>query len=60
MTDSFIQEIRAVREALSKEAGYDAEKIAEGARKRQTESGWKAVMLPPRPVAPINIKKKAR
>ena len=47
-TDPIIEEIHAVREALAKESGYDAEKIAEAARKRQAESGRRAVTLPPR------------
>ena len=56
-TDPIIEEIHAVREALAKESGYDAEKIAEAARKRQAQSGRTAVTLPPRPTAAI--KKKA-
>ena len=50
-TDSIIEEIHAIREAIAKESGYDAQKIAEAARKRQAESGRKAVTLPPRPAA---------
>ncbi len=56
-TDPLIEEIHAIREALAKESGYDAEKIAEAARKRQAKGGWKAVTLPPRPIA--THKKKA-
>ena len=56
-TDPIIEEIHAIREALAREAGFDAEKIAEAARKRQVESGRRAVTLPPRPVA--KVKKKA-
>jgi hypothetical protein len=37
--DPIIEEIHAIREALAKESGYDAEKIAEAARKRQAERG---------------------
>jgi len=50
-TDPIIEEIHAIREALAKESGYDAEKIAEAARKRQAERGLKGVTLPPRPTA---------
>ena len=56
-SDPILEEIHAIREALARQAGYDAEKIAEAARRRQAESGRKAVTLPPRPAAPV--KKKA-
>jgi hypothetical protein len=56
-TDPINEEIHAIREALAREADFDAEKIAEAARKRQAESGRKAVTLPPRPAA--TVKKKA-
>ena len=46
--DPIIEEIHAVREALSKESGHDIRKIAEAAKARQAESGRKAVRLPPR------------
>lgn len=48
-TDPIIEELHVIREALAKESDYDAEKIAEAARKRQAKSGRKAVTLPPRP-----------
>jgi hypothetical protein len=54
--DPILEEIHAIREALAKASGYDVEKIAEAARKRQAESGRKSVTLPPRPV--VNIAKK--
>ncbi|HEX6863168.1 MAG TPA: hypothetical protein VF414_10160 [Thermoanaerobaculia bacterium] len=50
-TDPIIEEIHAIRETLAQESDYDAEKIAEAARKRQAKSGRKAVTLPPRPAA---------
>ncbi|MES1243772.1 MAG: hypothetical protein ABUT39_19360 [Acidobacteriota bacterium] len=56
-TDPILDEIHAVREALAKESGYDLERIAESARKRQVESGRKVVTLPPRPA--MAVKKKA-
>jgi hypothetical protein len=56
-TDPINEVIHAVREELAKESGYDLEKIAEAARKRQAESGRKAVTLPPRPT--LTGKKKA-
>lgn len=53
--DPIIEEIHAIREAIAEASGYDLEKIAEAARKRQAESGRKAVALPPRPA--ITVKK---
>lgn len=50
-TDPILEEIHAVREALAQESDYDAEKIAEAARKRQAKSGRAGVTLPPRPTA---------
>lgn len=47
--DPILEEIHAVREALAEESGYDVERIAEAARRRQAESGRKAVTLLPRP-----------
>lgn len=55
--DPILEEIHEIREALAKESGYDLEKIAAAARKRQEESGRKAVTLPPRPA--MVVKKKA-
>ena len=54
--DPILEEIYAVREKLAQEAGYDIDKIAEAARKRQAESGRKAVTLPPRPAATVTKK----
>jgi hypothetical protein len=55
--DPILEEIHAVRETLAKESGYDTEKIAAAARKRQVESGRKAVNLPPRPAVTVKAKK---
>lgn len=55
--DPILEEIHAIREALARKAGYDAEKVAEAARKRQAESGRQVVTLPSRPAA--TVKKKA-
>ena len=46
--DPIIEEIHAIREALSKASGDDIRKIAEAAKARQAQSGRKAVRLPPR------------
>ena len=46
--DPIIEEIHAIREALSRASGHDIRKIAEAAKARQTDSGRKTVRLPPR------------
>lgn len=47
-SDPILDEIHAVREALSRAAGHDIRKIADAAKARQAESGKKSVRLPPR------------
>jgi hypothetical protein len=47
-SNRIVDEIHAVRDALSKASGHDIRKIAEAAKARQTASGKKAVRLPPR------------
>ncbi|MFS8068164.1 MAG: hypothetical protein ACMG6S_17560 [Byssovorax sp.] len=54
--DPIVDEIHAIREALSRASGDDIRKIAEAARARQVQSGRKAEQLPPREV---RLKKKA-
>ena len=44
--DPIVEEIHAIREALSKASGDDIRKIAEAAKARQAQSGRKAVRLP--------------
>jgi hypothetical protein len=46
--DPIVEEIHAVREALSRASGDDLRAIAEAAKARQAKSGRKAVRLPPR------------
>lgn len=41
--------IKAIRDKLSAEAGYDIHRIVEEARRRQRESGRVYITLPPRP-----------
>ena len=47
-SDTIIEEIHAIREALSKASGDDIRQIAEAAKARQAQSGRKSVRLPPR------------
>jgi hypothetical protein len=51
--DPIVDEIHAIREALSKASGDDIRKIAEAARARQAQSGKKVERLPPRRVRPL-------
>ena len=47
-SDPIIEEIHAIREALSRASGHDMQKIAEAAQARQGANGRKTVRLPPR------------
>ena len=47
-SDPIVEEIHAIREALSRVSGDDIRKIAEAAKARQAQSGKLAVRLPPR------------
>jgi hypothetical protein len=49
-TDPIVEEIHAIRDALSKASGDDIRKIAEAAKARQAQSGRKVERLPPRKV----------
>ena len=46
--DPIVEEIHAIREALSKASGGDIRKIAEAAKARHVLDGRNAVRLPPR------------
>lgn len=50
-----VDEVRAVRDSIAKEYGYDIAKIAEAVREREAKSGRTFVRLSPR--APSLIKK---
>ena len=52
-TDLIVEEIHAIREAISKASGDDIRKIAEAAKARQQQSGRPAQKLPPRKARPI-------
>jgi hypothetical protein len=51
--DPVIEEIHAIREALSAASGDDIRRIAEAARVRQAQSGRPAVTLRPRVVKTV-------
>jgi hypothetical protein len=48
MTDPIVAEIRATREHIAQESGYDIHAIADAARRRQQTSGVKTVSRPKR------------
>ncbi len=50
-----VDEVRAVRDSIAKEYGYDIAKIAEAVREREAKSGRTYVRLPPR--SPALVKK---
>jgi hypothetical protein len=49
MNDEIIAEVRAIKEALAEESGFDIRRIAEEIRKSEVQSeseGWKHVTAP--------------
>jgi hypothetical protein len=46
--DPIIDEIHAIREAISAACGYDMQKIAEAIRARQNSGNREVVTLPPK------------
>ena len=48
VSDSIVEEVRAVRDALARESDDDMEKIVEAARARQAQSGREVVTSPPK------------
>ena len=59
-TDPIVEEVRATREALARENGYDLDRLAAMVMKSQTRHGKKLVdrSLPQR--APLSSKKPAK
>jgi rRNA-processing protein FCF1 len=48
-TDSVIDEVRAVRDAIAREHDYDLASICRAIRERTRAAGIQTVTLPPRP-----------
>jgi len=46
--DPIVEEVRAVREALAKEHGYDVKAIVRSLQRQEAESGRRVVSLRPR------------
>lgn len=49
-SDSIIDEVRAVRDAIAKRFDYDIDRLAEALKAREAKSGRKIVRFPPREV----------
>lgn len=47
--DPIVAEVRAARQALFAEAGYDLEELGRQLRTRQAAAGHEVITLPPRP-----------
>jgi hypothetical protein len=52
-SDPIVDEVRAARDAIVKEANYDIDKLAEMLKVREATSGRKIVRLPPREVTVV-------
>ena len=50
-TDSVIDEVRAIRDAIAREHDYDLASICRAIRERTLAAGIQTVTLPPRPVS---------
>ncbi len=50
-TDSLIDEVRAIRDAIAREHDYDLAAICRAIRERSRAAGVQTVTLPPRPVS---------
>ncbi len=54
MNDEIISEVRAIKEALAEESGFDIRRLAEEIRKSEAQSeaeGWKHVTAPLSPLS---------
>ena len=52
-SDTIVDEVRAVRDAIAKEFDYDIEKLAQALKEHEARSGRKFVRLPPRKVTVV-------
>jgi hypothetical protein len=55
VNDEIIAELRAIKEALAEECGFDIRRIAEEIRKSEIQSeaeGWKHLPAPSQPLPP--------
>ncbi|MFZ4538713.1 hypothetical protein [Propionivibrio sp.] len=62
MNDEIIIEVRAIKEALAEESGFDIRRIAEEIRKSEIQSeaeGWKHITAPSQPL-PASTFQRAR
>lgn len=52
-SDPIVDEVRAIRDAISKEFDYDIDKLARAIKAHEEQSGRKVVRLPPKKVTII-------
>lgn len=52
-SDSVVDEVREIRDAIAKECDYDIEKLAQSLKAHEAQSGRKVVRLPPKKVTVI-------
>lgn len=52
-SDPIIAEIRAIRDAMAKDCGYDMEKLAQVLKAHEAQSGRKVVRRPPKRIVVV-------
>jgi hypothetical protein len=57
--DPIIEEVRAVRDALAKEHGYDVRAIVTALQREEAQSGKQFVSLPPKRLTKDDAERKA-
>jgi hypothetical protein len=56
--DRIVEDVRAIRDAIAKEQGYDVRAYMRALQQDQAKSGRKCVTLPPRRLANKPLKRK--
>lgn len=57
--DTIIEEVRAIRDALAKEHGYDVRAIVTALQREETQSGKQFISLPPKRLPKEDAERKA-
>ncbi|HEV8718966.1 MAG TPA: hypothetical protein VGX03_39870 [Candidatus Binatia bacterium] len=50
--DPVVEEVRAIRDAYTKQFNYNLEAIYNDLKEQEAQSGWEVVSLPPKRLAP--------